>query len=213
MKCRKAFTLIELLVVISIIALLIAFLLPALNSAREAARSVGCLSNLRSMNLGFLQYSTEHAGHVPPWTNDDGERWIDILEARNLVPAQWRQKFRCPSVPIEDFGYGYSLALNRKDYWGPWLGPLMSQDLDKDKRPSTLVLAADSAVHSNGLWTELNISPRPTWQGDHAVSLSRLGNPHPNQMTQFAFGDGHAAAMDRNEAWDKYYLRVLGFGQ
>ena len=49
MRIRTAFTLIELLVVISIIALLIAILLPALAASRESARSVACLSTVRQM--------------------------------------------------------------------------------------------------------------------------------------------------------------------
>lgn len=218
MKDRKAFTLIELLVVISIIALLIAILLPALSRARDAARSAVCLSQLRSMNLGFAHYAGENAGLIPPWQNDDGDWWTQIMEDQDLLPTPWEATFRCPNSPIDDmsaygFGYGYSQAINRKDYWGPWLGPLMTQKLEMDKRPSTLVLAADSAVNSAGTWTEMTIVPRPTWAGNHALSLSRLGNPHLNQMTQIAFGDGHAAAMDREEVWEKAYLRVLGFGQ
>src|SRR5690625_6113526 len=50
---RAAFTLIELLVVITIISLLIAILLPALQAAREAAKSIQCLSNLRQVGVAF----------------------------------------------------------------------------------------------------------------------------------------------------------------
>jgi len=56
----SAFTLIELLVVISIISLLISLLLPALSGAREAARSVQCLSNLHTMGMGFEMFATDN---------------------------------------------------------------------------------------------------------------------------------------------------------
>ncbi len=62
----RGFTLIELLVVISIIALLIAILLPVLQSARAAARSVGCLSNLRQIGIGVAAYAVDRRDVLPP---------------------------------------------------------------------------------------------------------------------------------------------------
>ena len=57
---RRGFTLIELLVVISIIALLISILLPALGSARETARVLTCSNNIRSMGLMHQMYANDY---------------------------------------------------------------------------------------------------------------------------------------------------------
>ncbi len=62
---REAFTLIELLVVIAVIALLISILLPALGQAREAARRVKCLSNLKQTAMGIVTYSNDYASWTP----------------------------------------------------------------------------------------------------------------------------------------------------
>jgi prepilin-type N-terminal cleavage/methylation domain-containing protein/prepilin-type processing-associated H-X9-DG protein len=62
---RFGFTLIELLVVVAIIALLISILLPALNKARESAKTSVCASNVHQMMLAIHYYAEDHAGHLP----------------------------------------------------------------------------------------------------------------------------------------------------
>lgn len=62
---RHGFTLIELLVVVAIIALLISILLPALSRARESAKSVKCLANLRSLGQGTISYATGDGDMLP----------------------------------------------------------------------------------------------------------------------------------------------------
>jgi len=85
---NKAFTLIELLVVIAIIALLVLLLLPAINAAREAARRVQCMNNIRQLGLAVTNYESANRRYPP--SRSPGGGWssqaqlLPFLEEANV---------------------------------------------------------------------------------------------------------------------------------
>jgi prepilin-type N-terminal cleavage/methylation domain-containing protein/prepilin-type processing-associated H-X9-DG protein len=77
----RGFTLVELLVVVAIIGTLVWLLLPAVQSARAAARRIQCASNLRQVTLGILHYADAHNGRFPSRTHTgDEDRYLHWIE-------------------------------------------------------------------------------------------------------------------------------------
>lgn len=125
--CRSGFTLVELLVVITIIAMLMALLLPAVQNAREAGRRTQCMNNLFQVSLAASRFN-EQQGFMPGWRNRSPNpadvsgatffntpSWpVAILPfiERNDIYTQWAQGntaapfvklYSCPSSPPDSF--------------------------------------------------------------------------------------------------------------
>jgi prepilin-type N-terminal cleavage/methylation domain-containing protein/prepilin-type processing-associated H-X9-DG protein len=114
--CR-AFSLVELLVVIGIIAVLISILLPVIGRAREQARGVQCMSNMRQIGTAALLYSHDNKGVILPMgyttgVNDNVNMWPVILVSGRYLPktgitdandgrVAYNTAFFCPSARFD----------------------------------------------------------------------------------------------------------------
>lgn len=206
---RGGLTVIELLIVFSIVGVLLAMLLPAVNAAREAARKTSCMNNLRNVGLALHQYEAIHKRwpmNSIPWTIAIGvyaeqeslaNRWdasydaYDSTANRALAKHVW-PLYMCPSG---------RLVHQQGDAWGICYYSINPEFVQLKKG-----IVLDGL--SNTVFTSENSSSFAlAWADGPSLVVEAADSDHVDQFNVL-FGDGRVRTM--NKAIDINVLKSLG---
>ena len=197
---RKAMTLIELLVVIAIIGVLVALLMPAVQSARASARSAHCKNSVRQIGIATLMYADAHRGAFPQTVHaGKSQSWIYLLapciesvDAIRLCPDDPLVYDPPPSGP-PDTSY-----LINEFITDPEL-PESILNLNKMEQTSKSIILfegskdrdpASEHVHASLWYTERNINRKLWWEQYKA----EVGPDRHSDSAHYVYADGHVEA-------------------
>ncbi|MBN2063944.1 MAG: type II secretion system protein [Sedimentisphaerales bacterium] len=192
-----AFTLIELLVVITIIALLVSIMMPALGKAKEQAKITVCLSNLKQLTTGWLMYSDDNGSKIVP-----NDTWNDDAERLNRKPA-----------------WTYTVNLNYSDTVRKPVEQQMRELeynlLYKYAGKVKEIFRCPNALE--GVQRSYNISHAMNFPIPSQVNLTGAGSPVLRNTSQIKFGSERIVFVDEFTvtwcAWTQWYDQPYWWNQ
>lgn len=216
MRCA-AFTLMELIVVIAIIAILAGLLFPVVHRAKEEAKRIKCMSNLRQMVLAAHLYAFDHGDELPPayirdFSTGETITWESVLwEIGTQFQIQQCPSFRGDAMWEGDMyaGYNYNSSyiggriLKNGDTILP--GSTCSATLGDIKSPSRTALFGDGEYESGA--NKFMRSPYPgSLDADASLATAGTQGFRHRGRTNVGFADGHV------ESLRKFYTDTAAFG-
>ena len=205
----RIFTLIELLIVIAIIAILAAMLLPALGKAREKARSIQCMGQVRQWTSGFILYANESNDYFPNnltlgsdwenynmWYKSVGERInVDILKVTGA-----KTMLICPSdkkgfLYNSGISYGYNAFYNAAKYAG-YNGAGQSAGYGAGSRITKVKFPSLTLCYGERGYMDL---PRDSGVICYEGTSGNLPSIRHSGNANAGFPDGHAASLRYKE--------------
>jgi len=198
-KRAKGFTLIELLVVIAIIAILAAILFPVFARARENARRTSCLSNLKQIGLGWMQYVQDYDEKLPGYGAGGSTQYPGGIFEVMQPYLKSVQIFQCPSDSTGPRPAGAISPSGYSDYvvnlWLAYNGSHGAGSLAAIDSPSLVVLFNDYSSQTGRGWFTGTQGKNCVSSGSECdpeiVTLSTgYGLRHLDGIN-YAFSDGH----------------------